>query len=184
MGVVIREGFLAPAENAKLFYGAQTLTTWDSRASGVWQSRIAHAGELENQALRDLLIETRKRVRAEISRAYALDKPIYGDTLQIVRWPVGSEQQPHADAENPNGVPHEFYWRQYASVIYLNDDFEGGEIYFPGLNLTPTIRPGTLVFFPGTLEYLHGVRKVVRGQRFTVASFWTFDRSKWDRLPI
>jgi predicted 2-oxoglutarate/Fe(II)-dependent dioxygenase YbiX len=184
MGIVIREGFLAPDEVAQLLNGARTITTWDAHSQGYWKSRVAHAAGLNDPKLSEKLIDIRKRVGADITEAFALTEPIYADTLQIVRWPEGFEQQPHADSENPNGVPHEFHWRRYASLIYLNDDFEGGQIYFPKLNLTPTIKPGMLVYFPGTLEYLHGVSKVTRGVRFTVVSFWTFDRTKWDGLPI
>jgi predicted 2-oxoglutarate/Fe(II)-dependent dioxygenase YbiX len=63
-------------------------------------------------------------------------------------------------------------------VIYLNDDYEGGEIYFPNLSLELKPLPGTLITFPGTLRYLHGVRRVTGGMRHTIASFITFDESK------
>jgi predicted 2-oxoglutarate/Fe(II)-dependent dioxygenase YbiX len=35
--------------------------------------------------------------------------------------------------------------------------------------------PRTLIVFPGTLFFLHGVRRVTRGMRHTIASFLTFD---------
>ncbi len=66
----------------------------------------------------------------------------------------------------------------------LNSDFEGGQIYFLNQAAEPKITPGMLVFFPRTLEYLHGVRMITRGVRYTVASFWTFDPTKQDGLPI
>jgi len=184
MAIVIRENFLTPGEIADLLRSSRTLTTWDTRAQGYWHSRIAHANELEDIGIRDRLVAIRKRVRAEIVGAYRLTQPIFADTLQIVRWPEGYEQQPHADSENPGGVEHPYSWRSYASLIYLNNDFEGGRIYFPNQRLAPAIKPGMLVFFPGTLEYLHGVSKIVSGQRYTVASFWTFDPERHDGLPI
>jgi predicted 2-oxoglutarate/Fe(II)-dependent dioxygenase YbiX len=184
MEIVIREGFLSPEEVADVSKCAQAITTWDDSASGYWKSRIAHAGQLNDPTFRAKLINIRQRVRVEIATAYNLTEPLFADTLQVVRWPEGFEQKPHADSENPNGVVHEFHWRRYASLIYLNNDFEGGRIYFPNLNLTPTITPGMLVFFPGTLKYLHGVSKITKGMRYTVASFWTFDRTKWDGLPL
>ncbi len=184
MAIVIRENFLTPQEIAATMHCAKTLTTWDTQAQGYWNSRIAHATQLLNFDERDLLVSIRKRVRAEIIQSYGLTQPIVADTLQIVRWPEGFEQQPHADAENPNGASHPYFWRAYASLIYLNNDFDGGQIYFPHQKLAPQITPGMLVFFPGTLEFLHGVSKVARGTRYTLASFWTFDLSKHDGLPI
>jgi predicted 2-oxoglutarate/Fe(II)-dependent dioxygenase YbiX len=182
--IIIKEAFLSAEECAGIVQVAKTLTTWDARAEGYWKSRIAHVEQFVDSAVRDKLVEIRKRVRCEIVGAYQLTTPLYSDTLQIVRWPQGFEQQPHADAENPNGVPHPYSWRAFASLIYLNDDFEGGQIYFPNLGLAPTIKPGMLVFFPGTLEFLHGVRTITRGERFTLASFWTFDAARQDRLPV
>jgi hypothetical protein len=184
MSIVIKEDFLSELEITDLVHSARTLTTWDSSVPGYWNSRIAHADQLWDNKVRHQLVEIRKRVRSEIIGAYHLIQPIFADTLQFVRWPEGYEQQPHADSENPGGVSHPYHWRSYASLIYLNNDFEGGRIYFPHQRLVPQITPGMLVFFPGTLEYLHGVSRITRGQRFTVASFWTFDPARKDGLPL
>ena len=184
MAIVIRENFLTPEEIADLLRATSTLTSWDTRAQGYWHSRVAHATELEDSRVRDQLVAIRKRVRSEIAGAYRLTRPLFADTLQIVRWPAGYEQQPHADSQNPGGVAHPYGWRSYASLIYLNNDFDGGQIYFPNQKRIPRITPGMLVFFPGTLEYLHGVSKITRGERYTVASFWTFDSQRHDGLPI
>ena len=81
-----------------------------------------------------------------------------------MRWPEGCSQRPHADSENPDGSAHPFAWRSYASILYLNVDFEGGQIYFPGLKLAPPIQSGMLVFFPGNLSHLHGVRRITQGE--------------------
>jgi len=184
MAIVIKESFLTSDEAADILSYAKTLTTWDTRALGFWNARIAHADAFAEARFRDLLVAIRKRVRAEIVRAYGLSQPIFSDTLQIVRWPEGYEQQPHADSENPSGAPHPYFWRAYASLIYLNNDFEGGQIYFPNQGAAPMIKPGMLVFFPGTVEFLHGVSMITRGERYTVASFWSFDHTRQDVLPI
>lgn len=184
MSIVVREAFLGPEETAEILGHVARLTTWDDRAEGYWRSRIAHASAMHDEALRDRLVAIRRRVRAEIVTAYRLDRPLYADTLQVVRWPEGFEQAPHADAENPGGAPHPYAWRSFASIVYLNADFEGGRIYFPNQRLAPPIRPGMLAFFPGTLDYLHGVERIHRGVRYTIASFWTFDASRQDVLPI
>jgi hypothetical protein len=182
--VVIREDFLTPQELDEFGQFARSFTGWDDRGNGVWKGRYVHVGSLADSPIRDRLFAVRKRVRAEIERAFELTRPLYADTLQVVRWPEGAEQQPHADGQNPDGSPHPYPWRSYGSIIYLNDDFEGGQVYFPKLGLEPSIRPGTLAFFPGTLDYLHGVRKVTRGIRYTVASFWTFEAGRQDGYPI
>ena len=44
-----------------------------------------------------------------------------------------------------------------AFVIYLNNDFEGGELYFTDMDITINPTPGTLVTFPATDDYIHEV---------------------------
>lgn len=51
----------------------------------------------------------------------------------------------------------------YACVAYLNDDYEGGEVFFSrfGIDLKP--KPGSLLIFPTTEEWSHGVYEVKAG---------------------
>jgi predicted 2-oxoglutarate/Fe(II)-dependent dioxygenase YbiX len=108
---------------------------------------------------------------------YQLDE-IYPDCLSLVRWLPGDYQEPHADAENPDGELHPFSWRKYAALVYLNRDFEGGDLYFPNKKIRVRPQPKSLVMFPGTMEYLHEVEKITGGTRYTLASFWTDDPTK------
>ena len=61
---------------------------------------------------------------------------------------------------------------QYAAVLYLNDDYTAGEIFFP--NFSRELKPaaGSLLIFPGTTEYEHGVRTVGPGPvRYVIPVF-------------
>ena len=150
-------------------------------AKDFWQGRFIHACDVKDKEIQQLLITNRLNIIKEIKKAYKIEQELYGDLLQFVRWPEGYELHPHADSEEPDGSPHPFHYREYACITYLNNDFEGGNIYFPRKdNLSPTIEPGTMVFFPGTLEYLHGVKGVTDGVRYTIASFFTTDKKYHD----
>jgi len=116
-----------------------------------------------------------------LKKFYALSgvkESIYLDTLSFTRWPKGYELLPHADAENPNGEPHDYPWRDFGTVTFLNSNFSGGELYLPDLDLVIEPTPGYTVIFPGTMDFLHGVKKITKGTRYTIASFLTFDKSK------
>jgi hypothetical protein len=190
--------FLSPELTKKLVdYGTKITEEdkWDkSDPNTGWHNRYIHAGSLKSAAMGfgrpedleifEILIELRKRIKDHIIQIRGLGVPLYADTLQLVRWLPGNEQHPHADSENEDGSPHPFPWRDYASVTYLNKEYEGGRIYFPQHNLELQPEPGTMVTFPGSTEYMHGVSKVESGIRYTVASFWTLDASKHDGLPI
>lgn len=56
-------------------------------------------------------------------------------------------------------------------VIYFNDNFEGGELYYPGLGVSLKPEPGTLVVHPSTAKYEHGVAQVTKGVRYGTTMF-------------
>jgi len=158
---------------------------WDkSDPHPSWHGRYVHANLLAFKGMfgtdkdiecLEILIGIRNKIRDHIINIRNLNVSLYSDTLQIVRWLPGNEQHPHADSENPDGSPHPYPWREHASIVYLNDEFDGGVTYFPELNVDSKPTPRTLVTFPGTKEYMHGVTKVDNGRRYTIASFWTTD---------
>ncbi len=60
----------------------------------------------------------------------------------------------------------------YATIIYLNDDYVDGELFFTNKELELKPKPGSLVIFPGTEEFNHGVRHVGLGSiRYVLVGF-------------
>ncbi|KAJ8048896.1 Prolyl 3-hydroxylase 2 [Holothuria leucospilota] len=70
-----------------------------------------------------------------------------------------------------------FTWRDWSSVLYLNDGFEGGNFMFANFDNTSQVEVeptcGRLVAFAG--EELHAVRPVLEGQRCALAMWYTLD---------
>ena len=65
----------------------------------------------------------------------------------------------------------------WAAIVYLNDSYEGGKTYFescPELPMGFEIQPqrGKIVMFEG-MEFYHGVTKVRRSDRYTIAMWFT-----------
>ena len=54
-------------------------------------------------------------------------------------------------------------------VIYLNDGYEGGELWFPRLN-NLTIKPeiGSILVFPSTYIYEHSATDIIAGTKYSV----------------
>lgn len=96
----------------------------------------------------------------------------------IIKWREGLEQQPHADKQTNDGKPNPFPTYDINSLFYYNDDFEGGELYYPEYDLTINPRPGLAVAHPGDINYLHGVKKIISGERYTTPSFYTITELK------
>jgi hypothetical protein len=60
----------------------------------------------------------------------------------------------------------------FANVIYVNDDFTGGELHFPEIDITYVPKKGALIVFPSSDEYLHGVKPVGAGPtRYALPAF-------------
>jgi hypothetical protein len=53
-------------------------------------------------------------------------------------------------------------------VAYLNDDYEGGEIYFPRFDLTIKPEPGDIVIFPSTYIYEHASQPMKSGTKYSI----------------
>jgi 2OG-Fe(II) oxygenase superfamily len=111
---------------------------------------------------------------------YRLTQPIYPDLLQVMSWPVGLHMPPHADNANPDGSPHAMAHRDFSGIVYLNDDYEGGELYFTALDTVIKPKRGMFVGFTAGFHHEHAVLRVEGNQRLTMPFFFTFDRSRAD----
>jgi Rps23 Pro-64 3,4-dihydroxylase Tpa1-like proline 4-hydroxylase len=152
----------------RLFRNPQGDPFWDNRY--LW---ITSLPDSENAAKR-IMQDARRRV-IEALQVFYSEPVIYSDTVQLVKWSPGHSMPPHADNAHPDGSPHGMPWRDYASVIYLNDDYGGGEFYFTeiGVEVKPTA--GLLMAFTGGMHHFHGVREVRGAARYTMPGWYTRD---------
>lgn len=94
----------------------------------------------------------------------------------IIKWTPGTEQMPHADKQLPDGSPNPFPNYDINSLFYYNADFKGGQLYYPEFDLVIEPKPGLAVAHPGDINYLHGVKKIISGERFTTPSFYSITK--------
>lgn len=65
--------------------------------------------------------------------------------------------------------------RTVSAILYLNDDYLGGELNFPsidGLNMKPEI--GDIIVFPSTYTYQHESTPMLQGTKYAVLAFTDF----------
>ena len=91
----------------------------------------------------------------------------------IMKWRPGIEQRPHADKQLNNGEPNAFVNYDLNSLFYYNDDFEGGELFYPQHDIVIKPKPGLAIAHPGDVNYLHGVTMITSGNRYTTPSFYS-----------
>ena len=187
--IVQLNNFMKPEELNFLREFAKNLNEWDvtrthyndngtiTYESDYWDNRVASSTTLDRVSTEVLpLIDTlNDRLEKIIRIKYkVLAKPI---GPAIVRWLPGQFQLPHADKElheGPDaGTPNDFPHYDIGALYYLNDDYEGGELYFPKQGLEFKPQAGSAYFFPGDLNYIHGVKEIKSGIRYTSPAFWT-----------
>jgi hypothetical protein len=56
-------------------------------------------------------------------------------------------------------------------VIFITDDFDGGEVVYVNKDISIKPKAGTLVCHPGTKEYSHAVNKFYNGDRIIASMF-------------
>lgn len=93
------------------------------------------------------------------------------NNMNFVSRAPNTKMEEHLDympAEAGNGHP----LAHMTSLIYLNDDYDGGEIFFPEQNTSYKPNAGSLVIFPG--NYFHGVLECTGNFRHSTLALYSF----------
>lgn len=105
--------------------------------------------------------------------------PAYGEIEffeipYLLRYRVGGTYGKHADAEGYEQETQRWYRscdRDVSLLIYLNDDYEGGELLFNRLNYTYKPQAGDLAMFPSGNLFLHQSLPITRGTKYALVSW-------------
>lgn len=145
-----------------------------------WEGRIIRKHVFENESFSKDIDELNDRISDLIEKKFlvTLDQSNMYEKIIITKWPTGYEQDPHADRESIDGKikPNMVNHHHLSSVMYFNGNITGGELYFPNHNIAIPPKKGLLVLFPGDKHYVHGVKKITDGTRFTMHRFWSIDK--------
>jgi len=95
------------------------------------------------------------------------------------KWEPGAYARIHSDNTDEHGNSGAFTRSRYAAFLYLNDNFEGGFLQFPGQDISIQPKIGTLAAFDGGFNNMHEVTLITSGIRYTIGSFWD-DREESD----
>lgn len=83
--------------------------------------------------------------------------------ISISKYYSGSGMGPHTDA---GPIAH------LSAVLYLNDNYEGGELAFPNHDIVVKPSAGSIIMFPSIEPYVHDPRNVISGEKYIAPSFW------------
>ena len=141
---------------------------------------------ISNEYIRLLFQKVETHCTAEIYKATG--KVFYPEMSTMTEWPIGGIQEPHLDTyskqehEDPDIDEEERKKSprpEWTVIVYLNNNYTGGETYFPpsdyypfGTQIEKEIGDGLL--FQG-IHHPHGVFKVRRAPRHTLAIWFSED---------
>jgi predicted 2-oxoglutarate/Fe(II)-dependent dioxygenase YbiX len=87
-------------------------------------------------------------------------KTDYKESLHLIKYLPGNFFKLHADS-GP------YYPSTISAIFFLNDDYEGGELYFPRQDLTIKPSAGDILLFPSIFIYEHAVLNVLSGIKYS-----------------
>lgn len=146
-------------------YDAAKLPWFENDTHTWWQ--------LPDIAIRRLIAQQRSTISQTVSSAF--NQTLYPTFTDLSIWRPGKKMDLHKD----NGYKNEtwLYHRTHTAVIYLNDNYQGGEtfIHTPWGNYTSKPQTGSMVAFPSDESALHGVNEIGGGLRFTMPVWFCSD---------
>lgn len=115
-----------------------------------------------NKVVMDILKKYGHMSNEKHKELYGFVNPIYVFKAFGSQWNPGTKGGLHIDAQDPEP------FIEWSTVIYLNDEFTGGDIYFPNQDYVYTPKKYSAVFFPSSgSEHIHGITTVTSGKRHT-----------------
>ncbi|TKS71049.1 Prolyl 3-hydroxylase 1 [Collichthys lucidus] len=166
--------------------------------------KLGQEGKVPLKSAR-LFFDLSEKVRKILESYFRLETPLYFSYSHLVcRSAIDEKQEDRNDLSHPvHGdncllvsemnecikEPPAYTHRDYSAILYLNDDFEGGDFIFTELDaktVTAEVRPqcGRVVGFGAGKENPHGVRAVTKGQRCAVALWFTLDPAHEEKERI
>ena len=112
---------------------------------------------------------------------YLSTPELFVESLFVACLLPGDSHIAHADnerREHGRWVPNHTPQRDYTGIAYLNDDFTGGELAFPDLDVFIAPKPGLLVGFPSNHKFVHAVPKVLFGKRYSLPVWFTVNSAE------
>ena len=112
-----------------------------------------------NHGLRECLSDYQSRYNINME---------FMESINYVRYGVGQHFGIHTD--------HGFSYNcTVSSVMYLNDEYEGGELWFPYLDIKIKPEYGDIVFFPSTFIYAHSSLPIISGKKYVAVTMFDYN---------
>lgn len=133
---------------------------------------VQEANKLKHEYKQKIMSTCQDLFNIKVINDDAANKP-HIDTFYVFGRMPKYVTEIHCDivGENEDETYKKYMWSGHmANLVYLNDDYEGGEIYFPEYDLKIKPEKGMLISFPGNYLNRHGIFPA-SNQRYTMSVF-------------
>jgi hypothetical protein len=124
------------------------------------------SGKIKNIKNKELFSLIRKRIFESIDDNKNLSV-VKGETIRRYLPSINDSEdwamEPHHDGqEDP--------W-QFGAIVYINDNYKGGEIVYPNINIEIKPKSGMAIVHRANEGTVHAVKKIISGERYVLSFF-------------
>lgn len=162
------------------------LKTWQGMSINLHRTETLQKFNMNTDIYSNIINSAQKNVEERFG------VKVFVEQALLNRWRPGREQKPHVDyildeehkdesSLKDYGMTEEFLsefkknykTKHFSTIIYFNEDYVGGELYFPQYDTEIKPTTNSAISFKGDVDHLHGVKMIESGIRYTISLFWT-----------
>lgn len=124
---------------------------------------------LKLQAMWQELYDAKKAAVEDYCKDHRIMELKYWEAFNFIKYGPGQHFKEHHD--------HGFSYNCTVSLVaYVNDDYEGGELYFRLQNLKVKPEAGDLFIFPSNFMYPHQAMPVESGTKYSIVTMLDYNK--------
>lgn len=117
----------------------------------------------------DALMDTLSSYGNDYAKSLGIDLGVQ-KAISISKYFTGASMGKHTDS-SPEPTTE-----NVSAVLYLNDNYSGGEISFPDQGVTIKPTAGSIVIFPSTPPFYHESLPIKNGVKYMSPAFWHLEK--------
>ena len=128
----------------------------------------AHLGNSTAQKIHNNMNMLLLSTSIDYNKRYGVNENLWHEEYNMLKYSNGQEFYAHYDGGTDSG-------RSLSAIVYLNDDYEGGNVEFVNFDITIKPSAGMLLLFPSNYAYRHKAHPVTSGTKYAIVT-WLHDR--------
>jgi hypothetical protein len=119
------------------------------------------------------------RTKLKVEAEKVFSRELRNLSLSSHKWLTGAFADFHSDNTELDGTPNAWRENKLVTIVYLNDDYQGGNLVFRDHDIDIAPEGGTVVVFDVGYQNIHGVTEVTGGTRWTMLASFDYADSEY-----